>query len=134
MKKLILAAVIALSMAGVASAQSHKASHKDSTQTQGAKKKDGKGDKKPSFKHLDKLKTDLGLSDDQVKKLKEQQAQTNEKIKAVEGNASLDDAAKKKQIKDLKKQNKDNMKSVLTKEQQEKLKAMGKQHKDKEAE
>lgn len=134
MKQLILAVVIALSVAGAANAQSHK----DSTQAHSPKVKKGDKDKghakAGSFKHVDKLKTDLNLSDDQVKKLKAQQAQTDEKVKAIEGNTSLDDATKKKQIHDLKKQNKDNMKSVLTPEQKEKMKAMDKQHKDKGAE
>jgi Spy/CpxP family protein refolding chaperone len=70
----------------------------------------------------DKLKEQLGLSDEQSAKLADNRIEMAEKMKAIRNNTSLDDAAKKDQIKELMKQQKVFMKSVLTKEQIQKLK------------
>jgi Spy/CpxP family protein refolding chaperone len=70
---------------------------------------------------MDKMKTDLGLSDEQSAKLKSNRTATQEKIKAIREDKSLNDDAKKEQAKELMKKQKENMRSILTEEQLKKL-------------
>jgi Spy/CpxP family protein refolding chaperone len=70
---------------------------------------------------MDKMKADLGLTDEQSSKLKSERAVMGEKMKAIREDKSLDDQAKKEQAKELKKKQKENMRSILTEEQLKKL-------------
>jgi Spy/CpxP family protein refolding chaperone len=79
-------------------------------------------------KRLDKLKTTLGLSDDQVAKIKANQAATQAKIKAIMDNKTADQSAKREQFMALRKEMKDNIGSVLTPEQKAKMENMHKEH------
>jgi protein CpxP len=74
-------------------------------------------------KRFDKMKAKLGLTDEQAAKLKTSQAGFHEKIKAIKTNSALSDSQKKDQVKALAKQHREDMKSVLTAEQIEKMKA-----------
>jgi len=70
---------------------------------------------------MDKMKTDLGLSDEQLVKLKSERAVMQEKMKAIREDKSLDDQAKKEQAKDLLQKQKESMRSILTEDQLKKL-------------
>lgn len=70
---------------------------------------------------LEKMKINLGLKDEQVAKIKKQQEGFRSKAKAIHENGDLSDEQKKEQMKALAKENKESFRSVLTKEQQEKL-------------
>ena len=70
---------------------------------------------------MEKMKTDLGLSDDQSAKLKSNHEAMAEKMKAIRENKSLNDETKKEQVNELKKKQKENMKSILTEEQLKKF-------------
>jgi Spy/CpxP family protein refolding chaperone len=85
-------------------------------------KHDHKGDGKRHGAHrLEKMKKHLNLTDDQVNALKRNHEEMGQKFKAIRDDKSLTDEQKKAQIKDLKKQEHDNLKSVLTPEQLQKL-------------
>ena len=68
------------------------------------------------------MKLKLGLSDDQVSRLSKNRSEMMEKMKTIRENKDLDDLKKKEQVKELMKQQKGKMKSVLTEEQLKKLK------------
>ena len=70
---------------------------------------------------MDKLKTDLGLSDGQLVKLKSERAAAQGKIKVIREDKSLDDQAKKEQVRELMQKQKESMRSILTEEQLKKL-------------
>jgi len=70
---------------------------------------------------MDKMKTDLGLSDEQLVKLKSERAAMQEKMKAIREDKSLDDQAKKEQQRELMQKQKESMRSILTEEQLKKL-------------
>lgn len=76
----------------------------------------------------ERMKLHLGLTDAQSAKLEKSRKETGEKIKAIRENKSLGDEAKKEQIKELMKKQKDGMKSVLTEEQLKKMKEMRQMH------
>lgn len=69
----------------------------------------------------ERMKTELGLTDEQSAKLQSNRKAMGEKMKALRENKSLTDEQKKEQMKELMKQQKENMKSVLTEEQLKKL-------------
>ncbi len=71
--------------------------------------------------HLERMKIKLGLKEEQVASIKANQANFTTKAKAIHDNDKLSGEEKKEQIKALAKTQKDSFKSVLTKEQQEKL-------------
>jgi len=77
---------------------------------------------KGGTRNFGQMKTQLGLSDDQVKKIKESQAGVHEKIKTIRKDQTLSDSQKKEQVKAIMKQQHENMKSVLTPEQLQKMK------------
>lgn len=79
-------------------------------------------------KHLDKMKAELNLSDDQVAKLKSTQQATHDKMKAIHDNASLDRTAKMQQMKAIRKDMKGNLDKILTPEQKAKWQGMKKDH------
>jgi Spy/CpxP family protein refolding chaperone len=70
----------------------------------------------------DRMKTLLGLSDEQAAKMKSNREETGEKIKSIRSNSSLTDEQKRDQMKELMKKQKENLKSILTEEQVKKLK------------
>lgn len=70
----------------------------------------------------DKMKTALGLTDEQSAKMQYNRKEMGEKMKALRESTSLSDEQKKEQMKELMKKQKDNMKSILTEEQLKKMK------------
>jgi len=80
-------------------------------------------------KRGEKLKTVLGLSDEQSAKMETNRKQMGEKMRAIREDKSLSDEQKKEKTKELMKQQKENMKSILTEEQLKKLKE-SRDHKD----
>lgn len=72
-----------------------------------------------------RLKTELGLSDEQVAKLEKSRTSMAADMKAIRENKSLTDEQKRERMKELGKKQKENMKSVLTEEQMKKLKESG---------
>lgn len=77
-------------------------------------------------KHLDKLKTNLSLSDDQMAQIKANQVATHDKVKAIMENKNLDRTAKGDQLKALHSEMKNNIGSVLTADQKAKFEAVKK--------
>jgi hypothetical protein len=75
---------------------------------------------------LERMKLTLGLNEDQVAKLKTQQKDLQEKMKAIRENETLLPEQKKEQLKALAAQQKESFKSVLTADQQSKLDSMRK--------
>jgi len=70
----------------------------------------------------EKMKTELGLTDDQSAKMDKNRKEIGEKMKAIRENKSLTDDQKKEQVKEVMKNQKENMKSILTEDQLKKLK------------
>ncbi len=68
------------------------------------------------------MKTRLGLTDEQSARLQKSRKETGDKIKAIRENKSLADEKKREDIKEIMKGQKETMKSILTKEQLEKMK------------
>ena len=77
-------------------------------------------------RNIDKMKTQLNLSDDQVSKLKASHESFASKAKDIRSNQSLTQDQKKEQFKALAEQQKEETKSILTKEQLDKLQDMHK--------
>jgi hypothetical protein len=69
----------------------------------------------------EKMKIKLGLTDDQAAKISRNHSEMAEKLKAIHDNNALDEASKKEQMKEVMKQQKETMKSILTEEQMKKL-------------
>ena len=82
-------------------------------------------------KRQERMKQELGLTDEQSAAITENRKATAEKIKAVRENGSLKDEEKKEQIKELMKEQKESTKSLLTKDQLKKMKENKKQHAEK---
>ena len=82
-------------------------------------------------KHLDKMKTQLGLTEDQVVKLKAQIENTHSKIKAIKENETLTRVQKKDQLMVLKNEAKEQHKKIFTEEQIKKMEDMKKKHQEK---
>lgn len=74
-----------------------------------------------SEKKLGAMKMKLGLSDDQMSKLKLQQEKNQAEMKAIRENDKIDPATKKQQMMALKNRAKDQRNSVLTPEQVKKM-------------
>jgi len=70
---------------------------------------------------MEKMKTDLGLSDEQSAKLKSSRDAMGQKIKAIREDKTLNNESKKEQVKELKEKQKEDLKSILTEEQLKKL-------------
>jgi Spy/CpxP family protein refolding chaperone len=70
----------------------------------------------------DRMKTTLGLTDEQSAKLQKSRAENGEKMKTIRESKSLSDEQKKEQMKEMMKKQKETMKSILTEEQMKKLK------------
>lgn len=69
----------------------------------------------------ERMKTRLGLTDDQSAKLKQSHSEMAEKMKAIRENKSLTDDQRKEEFKKMKEQQKESLKSILTAEQLKKL-------------
>lgn len=83
---------------------------------------------------LERMKLNLGLKDEQVAKIKKQQETFRSKAKAIHENESLSQEQKKEQMKSLAKEHKENFKSLLTKEQLEKMESKKREFKGKREE
>jgi Spy/CpxP family protein refolding chaperone len=81
-------------------------------------------------KRLDKMKTNLSLSDEQVTKLKNQRAATQAKAEKIKNNESLSREQKKEQMMTLKTEAKDQHNKILTPEQLKKKEEMKKSRGD----
>jgi Asp-tRNA(Asn)/Glu-tRNA(Gln) amidotransferase B subunit len=73
------------------------------------------------------MKADLGLSEEQSAKLKDNREAMAEKIKVIRQDKSISDESKKEQVKELMKKQKEEMKSILTEDQLKKLEEQKKQ-------
>jgi len=78
--------------------------------------------------HMERLKLRLGLSDDQVTKIKAGQADLHAQVKAIHDNDNLLPQQKMEQMKGLMAKRKDVFKSVLTPEQFSKFEEMSHKH------
>jgi periplasmic protein CpxP/Spy len=68
-------------------------------------------------KRLDRMKTDLNLTDEQVSKIQEQQKESMKKAKAIRENNSLTDEQKREEFRNLMMADHNSMKSILTADQ-----------------
>jgi Spy/CpxP family protein refolding chaperone len=66
---------------------------------------------------MEKMKTDLNLTDDQVAKMQAQRESSIEQMKAIRENSSLSEEQRKAQLMDLRKSNHDSMNNILTADQ-----------------
>jgi Spy/CpxP family protein refolding chaperone len=101
---------------------------------------DHKGDRKKHFfghhagrkghhgHRLEKMKKELGLTDDQVATLKKNREETMQKLKALREDKSKTEEQKKAEVKEFKKQQHESLKSILTEEQLQKLQQQKKSH------
>ena len=87
--------------------------------------------KERSARGLERMKTKLNLSDEQVSKLKASHDTFASKAKDIRSNQSLTMDQKKDQFKALAEQQKEDTKSILTPEQLEKMKQMHQEHSNK---
>ncbi len=78
--------------------------------------------KEAQAKRFDKMKSQLGLTDEQSKKLKESRAGFQDKLKNIREDKTLSESQKREQVKAISKQQHEQMKSVLTPEQLQKMK------------
>lgn len=79
-------------------------------------------------KHLENMKTELGLTDDQVIKLKAQRENMHSKIKVLKENQSLTRVQLRDQVAALKNEGKELHKKIFTEEQLKKLEEKRKKH------
>ncbi len=79
-------------------------------------------------KHLAKMKTKLGLTDDQVAKMKSQRTDVQAKMQKIKNNESLSREQKREQMIALKSDIKEQRKKIFTPEQLKKMEEMKKNH------
>ncbi|HVX49913.1 MAG TPA: hypothetical protein VHB48_07140 [Chitinophagaceae bacterium] len=77
--------------------------------------------------NLQQLKSSLGLSDDQVAKIKSQRQNTQAELKTLRSDSTLLPAQKREKVKEIFARQKEQMKSILTPGQQSKLESMQKE-------
>ena len=77
-------------------------------------------------KRMEKMKTALGLSNEQASKLKASNEVVHAKMKAIKDNESLSQEARKEQMKAIKESAKAERKNILTAEQMKKMEEMRK--------
>ncbi|HMK19481.1 MAG TPA: hypothetical protein VK492_14860 [Chitinophagaceae bacterium] len=75
---------------------------------------------------MEKMKLRLDLNNDQVEKIKKQNSEMREKMKAIHENESQDMVKKREEMKVLIQKNKENMRSILNEEQMKKMQEMRK--------
>jgi Spy/CpxP family protein refolding chaperone len=85
-------------------------------------------------KRIDKLKTKLNLSDEQVAAIKANRQSQSAKIEAIMQNDSLSRVDKKEQLMTIKDANKDSMKTILTADQYTKWQELRKEQMEKRKE
>jgi Spy/CpxP family protein refolding chaperone len=76
----------------------------------------------------EKMKAELGLTAEQSAKMDKNRAEMGQKMKAIREDKNLNDDQKRDKTKELMKQQKENMKSILTKEQMDKMNERKGQH------
>jgi Spy/CpxP family protein refolding chaperone len=81
------------------------------------------GSKAKGEKRFEEMQNDLNLSNDQATKLKSQNEAFRNKMQAIRDNKTLSQEQKKEQVKALAAEHKESLKSVLTAEQLDKMKA-----------
>lgn len=91
-------------------------------QLAGQRKNRAQKSNKIACKRFDKMKQDLALTSEQSDKLKQNREDFQNRVKAVRQDQSLTESQKKEQVKELAKQQRENMKTILTPEQLEKMK------------
>ncbi len=79
-------------------------------------------------KHLDKMKSELGLSETQVSQLKTQRESMQSRFKAIKENESLSREQKRDQLMALKSEAKEQHKKILSADQLKKMEEMKKKH------
>ena len=75
-------------------------------------------------KRMDRMKSNLNLTDDQIAKLQNQQENFKAQAKAIKENTSLNEEQKKQNLMDLRKRSQEDEKTVLTAEQLQKKEEM----------
>jgi hypothetical protein len=70
---------------------------------------------------MEKMKTRLGLTDDQAAKMKQSRTEMSAKMKTIREDKSLTDEQRKEQVKALMQKHKESLKSILSDEQIKKL-------------
>jgi hypothetical protein len=70
---------------------------------------------------FERMRTRLNLTDDQTSRLKQSHSEMAEKMKAIRENQSLTTDQKKEQVKELKKKNQENLKTILSEDQLKRL-------------
>ena len=83
-------------------------------------------------KHLDKMKTNLALSEAQVGQLKTQREGIQSKMKSIRENEALSRQQKQEQMMTLKNDAKEQRKKIFTADQLKKMEEMKKKHMDKQ--
>ena len=78
-----------------------------------------------------KMAEKLNLTADQKAKMEKNREELKVKMKAIRDNSALDESAKKEKMKELMKERKESMKSILTEEQLKQLEENKKHHTDK---
>lgn len=99
------------------------------TQEQKARLEKRKAEGKEKFANMAKergtrMKTELGLTEEQSAKMQSNRKEMGEKMKAIRENSSIGMEQKKDQMKEMMKKQKEYMKTVLTDEQLKKFKEM----------
>lgn len=90
-------------------------------------KADGKAKREVQYaKHIDKMKTNLNLSDNQVAKLKEQRMANQAKAEKIKSNESLSREQKKEQMMALRTEAKEQHNKIFTSDQLKKMQDMKK--------
>lgn len=85
-------------------------------------------------RHMDKMKSQLSLSDAQVDQMKSQREATQLKVRGIRDNQSLSREEKRSQLMALKEQAKDQRKKILSPDQLKKMEEMKQKHMDKDNE
>lgn len=89
-------------------------------------KADGKARQEEMMKKRgDMMKTRLGLTDEQAAKMEQNRKTMGDKMKALRENKSLNEDARREQVKEIMKEHKENLKSILTEEQLKKMREGG---------
>lgn len=84
-------------------------------------------------KHLDKMKTELGLTESQVAQMKAQRESMQSRLKAIKENETLSREQKREQLMSLRSEAKEQHKKIFTAEQLKKMEEMKKRHSQKSA-
>lgn len=111
MKKFILAFSIVLGLTGLAQAQTNDSANTSKSQTESMKSNNG----------MRQMLEKANLTPDQKKKVMDFKKASKEKEDAINNNKSLSDTERQSQMKELRKQTKKNILSILTPEQKKQM-------------